>query len=298
VLAAGAALAAKWPAGRVAVAGSLALVPFLACAAVRVAAWGRPAPLALLAKPSDLDHGLVYAEAACVVTLTPILALAPWALRRSPRALAVVAAALIHVAVVVAVGGDWMPYARLMVPVAPSLAYAAVLAAERAAPWASGLRAAGAIGLGLVLLARGGTSGRTVGADRAALVARARPALAEVRRVAALDIGWVGASTAADIVDLAGLTDAAIAALPGGHTSKRVDGMLLLSRDPDALLLYALSPPPEDDLERWTEAPYGRAVDARLAADPVVTRHFAAVAWLPLGSASAGYVLLAKRTPE
>jgi hypothetical protein len=299
VLAAGTGIATGWPSTGVAAAASLSLVPFVACTIVRSAAWGRPAPLALLAKPSDLDHGLAYAEAAIVVTLTPILAVAPWALRRSPLGLAIVAAALVHVAAVVVVGGDWMPYARLMVPIAPSLAWASVLAAEHAAAWASGIRTVAAVAMGIVLVARGGTSGRSVGADRAALVRRARPALADAHRVAALDIGWVGASTDADIVDLAGLTDPAIASLPGGHTSKRVDGMFLLSRDPDALLLYALSPPHEgSDLDHWMDARYARAVEARLAADPVVSRHFVAKAWLPLGAAGAGYVLLAKRTPE
>lgn len=298
VLAAGTGIAAGWPAGRVAAAASLALGPFVACALVRTAAWGRPAPLALLAKPSDIDHGLVYAEAACVVTLTPVLVFAPWALRRSPRGLAIVAAALVHLAAVVAVGGDWMPYARLMVPVAPSLAWASVLAAEHAAAWASAVRSAVAVALGVVLVARGGTSGRSVGADRAALVRRARPMLAHANRVAALDIGWVGASTGADIVDLAGLTDPVIASLPGGHTSKRVDGMLLLSRDPDVLLLYALAPPPDGDLDRWADLRFARAVEARLAADPVVARHFAPSAWLPLGAAGAGYLALAKRSPE
>ena len=32
---------------------------------------------------------------------------------------------------IIVVGGDWMPYARLMVPVVPSLAWAAVLIAGR-----------------------------------------------------------------------------------------------------------------------------------------------------------------------
>ena len=89
-------------------------------------------------------------------------------------------------------------------------------------------------------------------------MADARPLLEGASRVAALDVGWVGAATDADVVDLAGLTDPEIAALPGGHTSKRVDAMFLLARDPDVLVFYR---PP-------------RVVEARLEADDVVARHF------------------------
>ncbi|MGA7123656.1 MAG: hypothetical protein WBY94_26365 [Polyangiaceae bacterium] len=292
-LAAGAALVSRGRFDRLMVGGSLSLAPFALCAVVRATAWGRPAPLALMAKPSDLDHGLAYAGAACVVTVIPLLAVAPLALRASPRALAIVLAGLAHIGSIVVVGGDWMPYSRLMVPVLPSLAYASVLASERARPVATVARSFLALVLGAALVARGGTEGRRVGADRAALVRQARPALAGFRRVAAVDIGWVGASTDAEIVDLAGLTDPEIAALPGGHTSKRVDSMFLLSRKPDALLLYVPFGLPE--LEDWPDASYSRVVEARLARDPVVARHFAAAAWLPLGTSGAGYVLLRAR---
>jgi hypothetical protein len=278
--------------GRVVAAGLLAVTPFAVCAVVRTVAWGNPAPLAVLAKPSDLEHGAVYAGAACVVTLVPLLVLAPLALRRAPLALAVVAAAVAHVVAMVAVGGDWMPYARLMVPVVPSLAWAAALASEHAHPVATAARSLAALGLGVVLVARGGTEGRQVGSDRAALVETARPRLAGFHHIAALDVGWVGAATEADVVDLAGVTDPAIAALPGGHTSKRVDARLLLERDTDALLLYAPAGLPEGGADAWREGSYGRVVEGRLAADDVTARHFTAVTFLPLGARGAGYVLL------
>jgi hypothetical protein len=280
--------------GRVAVAVGIALAPFVACALVRAVAWGSPAPLAVLAKPSDLRHGLVYAGAACVVTLTPLLVAAPLALRRAPYALAVVVAALAHVLAVVAVGGDWMPYARLMVPVIPSLAWSGVLVSAHAHRAATASRSLAAAALGVILVARGGTSGRDVGADRETLIAAARPVLAGAHRVAALDVGWVGAATDADIVDLAGLTDPEIAALPGGHTSKRVGAVFLLQRDPDVLLFYAPAGVPEGRLDAWQDAVYGRVVEARLAVDDAIARHFAPAAWLPLGT-SGGYVVLKKR---
>ena len=298
-LAVGVAIANRAPAPRVMASAALALAPFICCALIREAAWGRPAPLAVMAKPSDTEHGVAYAGAACIVTLTPLLAAAPVALARSPAALAIVVAAVVHVMAIVIVGGDWMPYARLIVPVAPTLVYAGALASQNARWFATGTRSAVAVVLGLALIARGGTAGRRVGADRAALIAEARPLLAGVHCIASLDVGWVGAATDAEIVDLAGLTDPTVAALPGGHTSKRVDAMFLLSREPDALLFYAAKPPPNGELERWTEAPYTRVVEARLARDAIVARRFGPEAWIPLGEAGAGYILLrARRSGE
>ena len=65
-----------------ALAAALAAAPFLLCAAVRLAVFGRPAPLAVLAKPSDLAHGAIYVGAATLVVLTPLLVAAPLALVR------------------------------------------------------------------------------------------------------------------------------------------------------------------------------------------------------------------------
>jgi hypothetical protein len=300
VLAVGFAVAGEGDRTRRAIeAGALALAPFVGCALVRAFAWGRPAPLAVLAKPSDLAHGAAYAGAALVVTLAPLLACAPWALARHPRGRAIAAAALVHVAVIVVVGGDWMPYARLMAPIAPSLVLAAVYAAERAHPASTAARSAAAVAVGVVLWARAGAAGRDVGADRAALIAKARPLLAGASRVAALDVGWVSAATEADIVDLAGLTDPEIAALPGGHTSKRVGARFLLDRAPDVLLIYAPEGLPHEaqrgGLAAWRDVVTPRAVEARLLDDDLIGRHFEGSAWLPLGTKGAGYVLLRSR---
>jgi hypothetical protein len=273
-------------------AGLVALAPFTACALVRTALWGHPAPLAVMAKPSDLAHGMAYAGAACVVTLVPILVLAPLALRRAPLALVLVLAAGAHGMALVAVGGDWMPYARLMVPVVPSLAWAAVLASEQAHRAATAARSLAALALGALLVLRGGAEGRRVGADRTALVARAAPLLIGAHRIASLDVGWVSAATEADIVDLAGVTDPTIAALPGGHTSKHVDARLLLERHTDALLLYLPRGLPAGGAPAWPDATYERAVEARLAADEVTARHFGDAIFIPLGTRGAGYVLL------
>jgi|HubBroStandDraft_1064217.scaffolds.fasta_scaffold02525_10 hypothetical protein len=277
-------------------AAATTLAPFTLCAVVRVAAWGRPAPLALWAKPSDLSHGALYVAAGLVVSVVPILVMASGSLR-SPRARAIVVAFAVHLTTVWMLGGDWMPYARLLVPVLPSLAVAGALAAARGRPVATAARCLGALALGGWLLVHDHGQGRRVGENRAALIAAARPWLAPLPRIAALDIGWVGAATEADILDLAGVTDPVVAALPGGHTSKRVGAMFLLGRDPDALLLYSVGGPPRGRLSAWQDAPYPRVVEARLAHDDVVARHFTPAAWLPLGTLGAGYVLL-RKNPE
>jgi hypothetical protein len=291
VLGVGLALAARAPARRVLETACLALGPFALCAAIRWAVWGRPAPLALLAKPSDLAHGLVYAGGGCVVALTPLLAFAPLVLRRDRTALVLALAFVAHAVAVVSVGGDWVPFFRLLAPVCPSLAWAAVLASAHAHAGATAVRSLLALGTGLWLLPRAQPF-RGLHADRAEIVSSASSWLDDAHAVAALDVGWVGAATEADVVDLAGVTDPDIAALPGGHTSKRVGAMLLLSRHTDAILLYTPAGLPDGDLDAWRNATWSRVVEARLAEDEVVGRHFAAVAWLPLGAGPAGYVLL------
>ena len=74
------------------------------------------------------------------------------------------------------------------------------------------------------------------------------------------------------------MTDPAVAALPGGHTSKRVPVAWLGERGVDVLLVLE------------AKAPTGprpvHAVSAALAASPWVAAHFREEAPLPLG---AGY---------
>jgi hypothetical protein len=264
----------------------VAMGPFLACALVRMVVFGRPAPLAVLAKPSDLSHGASYVAAAAIVVLTPLLVLAPVALLRgnAPElrlARVLVGAFFAHALAVMAAGGDWMPYARLMVPVAPSLVVAFAVIARGGRPAVSAARIAVALVLGGLLAVRAAPAGRGVQADRADLIARARPVLGDAHVVAALDIGWVGASTDATIVDLAGLTDPAIALLPGGHTSKRVDTAMLLDRGVDTVVVYS-------DL---------RVVEARIVRSELFASRFESVAVLPLGSRGASYTVYRRRPP-
>lgn len=248
---------------------AIASLPFASCAIVRLVVFGRIAPLALLAKPSDLEHGLAYAGAAAVVVLLPVLVFAPVALwRASAYARTLASAALAHLVVVVAVGGDWMPYARLIAPIAPSLALVFVDVGRVARPVSTIGRAVVALALGAIIAAEAAPAGRRVHPARKLLIAEARPVLVGAKVVAALDVGWVGAATGAQIVDLAGLTDPAIAALPGGHTSKSVDVAMLLDRDVDRLIVYG--------------AP--RVVEQRLLRAPLFHEKFERVATLTFGA--------------
>ncbi|WP_394837545.1 hypothetical protein LVJ94_11615 [Pendulispora rubella] len=270
----------------------VAFVPFLVCALVRLAVFGRAAPLAVLAKPSDLAHGAVYAAAALLVAATPMVAMAPWGILRGARGLKVTAlAALAHVAAIVAVGGDWMPYARLLAPIAPSLAWVGVLAFPQVHRGASAVRAGLALLVGAANFANAGPAGRGVGDDRRALIELARPRLEALGSVAAVDIGWVSAATEAPVIDLAGVTDPDVAVLPGGHTSKRIDAALLLSKNPEALLFHVRGPMPAN----WQDARYAYAVEARLAHSELIAAHYAPRAFLALGRTGTGYLLLVRK---
>ncbi len=256
----------------------VAALPFITCVGIRLATFGRPVPLAVYAKPSDLAHGAAYVGASLVVLLLPILAFAPFALARKQgvsRARVLVFSFAVHGAAVLAVGGDWMPYARLMVPVAPSLVLAFADTARVVSwPWSVG-RLAIATVLGIGVAVRAAPAGQRVLYDRKALIALARPILADAKVVAALDIGWVSASTDAQIVDLAGLTDPAIALLPGGHTSKRVDAAMLLDRDVDTVVVYSTA----------------RVVEARLLGSELFRERFHAAGQLEIGSKGAFYTI-------
>jgi hypothetical protein len=280
--------------GRVAFVAALAVFPFALCALARFLAFGRLAPLSVLAKPSDLAHGLTYAGAAALFTLAPIVLASPVALRRERGpALVIAFAALAHFAVIVAVGGDWMPYARLAVPIVPSMLLAFVLAAPHARPLASAVRVTLAVALGLYLLPGSVRTLRQAGGDRRAMIAGAPPVLASATRIAALDIGWVSAVSEATILDLAGVTDPEVATLPGGHTSKHIDASFLLAHDPDTVLFYSDALPATLADVTWDTFP--RVVEARLARSDLFAQKFEPAAFVPLGTKGAGYVLFKRR---
>jgi hypothetical protein len=262
---AGSAAAARPPWDR-ALRIALALAPPVAVALLRLAIFGRAAPLSVLAKPSDEVLGARYALA-CFLLTGPLALIAPLAWRRLDGFARVLLLSIaVHFAVIAVAGGDWMPLSRLVAPVLPAVILVAAEIAAVADVRATAARMALALAGELFQLVKVGPTAAHVGADRLALIEELRAPLATVKVVAALDIGWLGAATDATIVDLAGLTDPAIAVLPGGHTSKAIPASLLESRGVDALVLQIREG--EARKEPWTESSFARTVELRMARIP------------------------------
>jgi hypothetical protein len=247
----------------------------------------------MLAKPSDLAHGVRYALGGAVLTGAPMLLLSPGAVRRSDAATRVVFLAVIaHFVAVTLAGGDWMALYRLLVPVLPAVLLCGARLAERAALVPHLIRTAAAALVSVVLVAYVGWPARRIIEHRLALIQSARQPLAGVRSVATLDVGWVGAATSATVVDLAGVTDPLIARLPGGHTSKRIPEGLFESRDVDAVVL--LLAPGSGKTEHLDQTQFARAVEGHVAAFPLLGA-MQAVAELRLGGTEQRYLVLARR---
>ena len=276
--------------GGLASAAALAVGPAVMVAIARQVTFGTPSPLSLLAKPSDLEHGLRYALSALLLGGIPLLLIAPGAIVRAGReARVLVAAVAAHLVALILAGGDWMALFRLLVPVLPT----ALLAAARLAPHASATwffgRALAAAGFSLVVLVTTGWPARAVLANRKALIERARPLLGRETCVATLDAGWVGAADPGPILDLAGVTDPVVAALPGGHTTKRIPEALLTGRGADVwVLLLAPGAKVEPD---WRDSLFARGVEQRLAALPLA-EELTPSGLLPLGGTAQSYLVL------
>lgn len=202
-------------------------LPIALVAALRFHWFGSVVPLSIRAKEPALDSGLVYAAFALVGSGAPLLAIL---VDRSPWRTAIAA----HFVALLVAGGDWMPLYRLAVPVIPLsvLASARVLGQPRRAP-----RVAGALGVGAavvsaaVLWARFHERAPGVRSRDEAMIARVRPYLVNLERVASVDVGWVGAAAAGRVVDLGGVTDPRVAELPGGHTSRTITPGFFSARD-------------------------------------------------------------------
>jgi len=279
---------------RVALLASIVVAPTLLVAVLRLSLFSRAVPLSFYAKPSDFAHGLRYALGAFAFTGLPWLLLAtPRELRRLPRAAwPLFVALLAHGAALVLCGGDWMALYRLAVPALPAAALAAAYLAEHARLAFAIPRVVLAFASALLIAIGLGPTARKVGADRAQLIAQARPVFAHDPRIATLDVGWVGAASNADVIDLAGVTDPQVAQFPGGHTSKRIPGPWLFARAPSAIVLLLargaqLEQPFEDSI-------FARAVEQHVAT--LVAADFRVRTQLALGDQT--YVVLESKTPR
>lgn len=204
-------------------------------ALVRLWVFGSPLPLAAVAKAPEPGLGLRYALGGgfwCGPVLVSWLGL-------FTRGRRVFLPLIAHALALVLAGGDWMPLFRLWVPVLPFAAYQAALAfSRRPRLWL--VPVALAVLVNLPLLLSFGADARRVLARRLALIEATRPYLGNARVVAGVDVGWLGAATSADLLDLGGVTDPRIARLPGGHTSKQLSPGLFAQRDVDAWVVRDL----------------------------------------------------------
>jgi hypothetical protein len=277
---------------RLAWALGLAVAPAVVAGAIRQSWFGSAMPLSVIAKPSDLAHGVRYAAGAFVLSGAPLLLLAPRGLRTAEAGTRVLTSAVAaHFVGLALAGGDWMALYRLAVPVLPAALLAGARLGVVGKPRTFALRCVIAAAISLVLAVYVGWPARSVLEHRTQLIAAARPLLAGARSVAALDIGWVGAATRAPILDFAGITDPVVARQPGGHTSKRVGEGLLENRAVDTVIL--LLAPGEQPALRWQESAFGRQVEARVAAFSLLeTFNFHAV--LPLKGTNQQYLLVSR----
>jgi len=291
-LSVGLSIARRAPRSERALAVALALGPALAVALARQALFGHPAPLAVFAKPSDAEHGLRYALGAALLSGPPYLLLAAraWRTLRRPQR-AITAALAVHLLALAGVGGDWMPFWRLAMPVFPGLLLVgSSLLAVTSAGFAA-LRLLPPLACAALLHGVQGTATRAVRSERSLLIGALPPLLGGAARVATLDAGWVGAAGDHVVVDLAGVTDPGVARLPGGHTSKRLPQNFLESRRVDALVLLA-----DASIARDAPARYARQVESRVLTLRGAER-FHPVGHIPL-NAGQEYVVLRREDGE
>jgi len=265
--------------------------PALAAMLLRLVVFGHAMPLGAIAKPSTIGHGAAYALACAI--LCGAIAMVP--LRRQPRwVVGLIAAVVAHFLSLVVVGGDWMPLSRLAVPVLPTLAIAAAAILSRAHAVVGCLRILLALAGQLFVVITVAPRAAAVGPSRISVIEQLHGPLAEARVAAALDIGWLGAATDASIVDLAGVTDPAIAVLPGGHTTKHVSHTLLQTRQVDTLVLLLAKG--HEVAQPWTRSHFARGVEYRIAAMPAMAEDFEPVA---VSEGKLRYLVLRRRgSPE
>ena len=238
-----------------------ATIAFACTACIRYSVFGSAIPLAAVAKPSDLSHGVRYALSALIFIGPTWMWFGPGWKKVDGKAKWLASAVVAHFVTLVVIGGDWMPLWRLALPAMPAMFWVAnSLHAVRGIAWR---RAGGLVAMSFVVLIgwKVGVPARHVARARRALVRDASPLLKDAHLVAGLDVGWLGVATASDIMDLAGITDPRMASLPGGHTTKRIPNSWFDFQQPDALVL--LTAPGETLAQMWWQTRFARGVENR-----------------------------------
>jgi len=256
----------------------LAVAPALIVAATRFAWFGRAAPLSVHAKLPQLSAGIAYAGAASLLAGYAAI-VAPRGLIRADgwtRALAL--AVLVHVAAMAFAGGDWMPLARLAVPMCPVvvLAAARLLAVPTKPAILAVLPCALALAFQIFGFWRALPAVDHIERDRRALIVEMRPVLEGSQTIAGVDVGWLAvAAEHARIVDLAGITDPTVAAIPGGHTTKRLPRTFFDDRAVDTIvLLLGKGGADEDAAAAWPDRRFSRGTEAWAASIPELRNCF------------------------
>ena len=254
----------------------------LAVCLFRLSISGSLLPMAWHAKAGTLQDGWSYALRAIFVLtgVTGIALAAAGAALGQFRERARAWALLAHFCAVVLAGGDWMPGFRLWVPLFPQYAALAAVGCERLWRRAGVARFLGcaalliACAVPLLDLALRIPEWRSAGRSREIVGAQIAQQLRDHdRRVALVDIGYIGYASGVTTIDLAGLTDPAVAAFPGGHLAKRITSEWLEAQAPDALLLHSSVPPTaaeDGSLERLA----GYPVEMRVARFSWVAKQF------------------------
>lgn len=260
-----------------AIALALAGLGLVSVIAFRLALFDAPLPLSAQAKPPDLGNGAEYTLRGVLIALGGGGVYAAWLGASEggagPRVL--FAMLIAHLVALVLAGGDWMPGFRLFAPVLPlyALLAAGPIASRLARPGhrlrgAALLAACAVIPLGDAALQL--PSIRAAGATREQAGAELADWLgAHARRVAMVDVGYVGLRSEVEIVDLGGITDPRIGTLPGAHLDKAIDPGMLRVLAPDTIVLHASAPPRVDPEGRLLSLA-GYPVEQRVARMPWV----------------------------
>ena len=243
----------------------LSALGLLSLIAFRWRVFGSVVPLAYHAKQGSLRHGIEYGARGLLLVLGvfgAFLIVRAWRVGRWDDRVGTIVF-VVHAIAIVLAGGDWMPGFRLFVPVLPIAIGVIAVGLVRPEPRLESPRrrrdsvpvkrgegygrlacAVAAMAVLSLDLATRIPEWRAAGLSRESagreLAMRLRQS---ARRVALVDIGFLGYASGVEAIDLGGITDPEIGRLPGGHLAKAVTDALLSKRDPDALILHSAQPP-------------------------------------------------------
>ncbi len=264
-------------------AGAVLLASPVVVAALRWWQFGSLVPLAFVAKAPDPGSGLRYAVGGLsFLGVSWLLAFLPTS-RRAWTARLLLGT---HALALLLAGGDWMPFFRLFVPLLPWICWVVVVEEPRG--WRLALAAPFALAGPALLVAGLGQEARAVVSRRLEWIDRGRTLLEGARVIAAVDIGWLGQATSAQIVDLAGVTDPRIARLPGSHTDKALAPGLFAARNVDAWVIRAQAASQPTEGLRGVSCAY--SVDRRLLGG-AEDMGFVAVGKIPIPGTDGHYVV-------